>query len=151
MRKSLELLPQDKDRDIQTKLADALLGQFAEEAIEPVREMVQRRAYDETCSDLMGRLVAISTIMGVTFPEYAIWKREAEERQALHERRMRTFDQFLPTPISPAPATPAIAKEPNDYVEQKRSPIFRTEKKVGRNDSCPCGSGQKFKKCCMRK
>ena len=24
-------------------------------------------------------------------------------------------------------------------------------KKVGRNESCPCGSGKKFKKCCMRK
>ncbi len=22
------------------------------------------------------------------------------------------------------------------------------EKKVGRNDSCPCGSGKKYKKCC---
>lgn len=23
--------------------------------------------------------------------------------------------------------------------------------KVGRNDSCPCGSGRKFKKCCIGK
>ena len=23
-----------------------------------------------------------------------------------------------------------------------------TEKKVGRNESCPCGSGKKYKKCC---
>jgi uncharacterized protein YecA (UPF0149 family) len=23
--------------------------------------------------------------------------------------------------------------------------------KIGRNDPCPCGSGKKFKKCCMRK
>lgn len=27
-------------------------------------------------------------------------------------------------------------------------PIRRTEPKVGRNEPCPCGSGQKFKKCC---
>ncbi|MGO8750205.1 MAG: SEC-C metal-binding domain-containing protein [Thermoguttaceae bacterium] len=26
-----------------------------------------------------------------------------------------------------------------------------TTKKVGRNDPCPCGSGKKFKKCCMKK
>jgi hypothetical protein len=25
------------------------------------------------------------------------------------------------------------------------------EDKVGRNDPCPCGSGQKFKKCCYGK
>lgn len=23
--------------------------------------------------------------------------------------------------------------------------------KIGRNDSCPCGSGRKFKKCCISK
>lgn len=28
-------------------------------------------------------------------------------------------------------------------------PIQRVEEKVGRNDPCPCGSGKKFKKCCL--
>ncbi|EIJ36174.1 SEC-C motif domain protein [Thiothrix nivea DSM 5205] len=27
--------------------------------------------------------------------------------------------------------------------------VIRTEPKVGRNDPCPCGSGKKYKKCCM--
>lgn len=31
------------------------------------------------------------------------------------------------------------------------NPIVREEPKVGRNDLCPCGSGKKFKKCCMDK
>jgi preprotein translocase subunit SecA len=30
--------------------------------------------------------------------------------------------------------------------EQKAQPV-RVEKKVGRNDPCPCGSGKKFKSC----
>jgi preprotein translocase subunit SecA len=29
-----------------------------------------------------------------------------------------------------------------------QKPVHRTEKKVGRNDLCPCGSGKKSKKCC---
>ena len=29
--------------------------------------------------------------------------------------------------------------------------IIRTEKKVGRNDPCPCGSGKKYKFCCGKK
>ena len=33
---------------------------------------------------------------------------------------------------------------------QKAPPIRRTQKKVGRNDPCPCGSGKKYKKCCMK-
>lgn len=30
-------------------------------------------------------------------------------------------------------------------------PYVRAEKKVGRNDPCPCGSGKKYKQCCGRK
>ena len=30
-------------------------------------------------------------------------------------------------------------------------PRKRDQKKVGRNDPCPCGSGKKYKKCCMNK
>ena len=34
------------------------------------------------------------------------------------------------------------------YKEQKNANTIRKEKKVGRNDPCPCGSGKKYKKCC---
>ena len=34
---------------------------------------------------------------------------------------------------------------------QKRKPVKRSFKKVGRNDPCPCGSGKKYKKCCWDK
>ncbi|MFH1728632.1 MAG: YchJ family protein [Pseudomonadota bacterium] len=30
-------------------------------------------------------------------------------------------------------------------------PVKREGEKVGRNDPCPCGSGKKFKKCCINK
>ena len=29
-----------------------------------------------------------------------------------------------------------------------QKPVVREEPKTGRNDPCPCGSGQKFKRCC---
>ena len=43
-----------------------------------------------------------------------------------------------------------VAKEvktvnPDSGVQE---PIRRTEKKIGRNDPCPCGSGKKYKHCC---
>jgi preprotein translocase subunit SecA len=31
---------------------------------------------------------------------------------------------------------------------QKKKPVKRTAKKIGRNAPCPCGSGRKYKKCC---
>ena len=32
--------------------------------------------------------------------------------------------------------------------EGKKVPVKKTDKKVGPNDPCPCGSGKKYKKCC---
>lgn len=34
------------------------------------------------------------------------------------------------------------------YWEQKKSRTVVKEKRPGRNDPCPCGSGKKYKKCC---
>lgn len=34
------------------------------------------------------------------------------------------------------------------YWQQKKSGTVVKEKKIGRNDPCPCGSGKKYKKCC---
>jgi preprotein translocase subunit SecA len=33
----------------------------------------------------------------------------------------------------------------------KKQPVRKADKKVGPNDPCPCGSGKKYKKCCMHK
>ncbi len=30
-----------------------------------------------------------------------------------------------------------------------QAPLVRAQPKVGRNDLCPCGSGKKYKKCCI--
>ena len=36
-------------------------------------------------------------------------------------------------------------------VDHKPQPIRKRQQHVGRNDPCPCGSGKKFKACCMKK
>lgn len=38
-----------------------------------------------------------------------------------------------------------------DDDEKATLPFVRAQPKVGRNDPCPCGSGKKYKKCCMNK
>jgi preprotein translocase subunit SecA len=35
--------------------------------------------------------------------------------------------------------------------DKKLEPIRNLEPRVGRNDPCPCGSGKKYKQCCMRR
>ncbi len=55
-------------------------------------------------------------------------------------------------------ATPAseIARQQEAAIagsegERKIEPIRNRVEKVGRNEPCPCGSGKKYKNCCMRK
>jgi len=40
-------------------------------------------------------------------------------------------------------ATSAVLRD-----QPQKGPVIRSEKKVGRNDPCPCGSGKKYKNCC---
>jgi hypothetical protein len=35
------------------------------------------------------------------------------------------------------------------YFPPPQMPYYRESPKIGRNDPCPCGSGKKYKKCCM--
>ncbi|WP_026016950.1 SEC-C metal-binding domain-containing protein, partial [Catenovulum agarivorans] len=36
-----------------------------------------------------------------------------------------------------------------EYILQNSVPVSSLTTKVGRNDPCPCGSGKKYKKCCL--
>ncbi|MDL2237749.1 SEC-C domain-containing protein [Christensenellaceae bacterium OttesenSCG-928-K19] len=48
---------------------------------------------------------------------------------------------------------PLLTKERREEItrEWRQSKQAVSEKTVGRNDPCPCGSGKKYKKCCMIK
>jgi uncharacterized protein YecA (UPF0149 family) len=37
----------------------------------------------------------------------------------------------------------------DDHHHQTIAPYVRITPKVGRNEPCPCGSGKKYKKCCL--
>jgi preprotein translocase subunit SecA len=45
-----------------------------------------------------------------------------------------------------------IRSKPDHYDDwDPTPPIVNTEPRIGRNDPCLCGSGKKYKKCCMDK
>ncbi|MHB1036074.1 MAG: preprotein translocase subunit SecA [Pirellulales bacterium] len=55
-----------------------------------------------------------------------------------------------------APSTSEISAQQQAAIEgteadHKLEPIRNRQERVGRNDPCPCGSGKKFKACCMRR
>ncbi len=37
----------------------------------------------------------------------------------------------------------------HDHQHHVMEPYMRRGPKIGRNDPCPCGSGKKYKKCCL--
>lgn len=58
-------------------------------------------------------------------PDAAKWTEEMPEASAYYEKHLRSDGSV------------------------KGETVHRTLAKVGRNDPCPCGSGKKFKKCCI--
>ena len=48
-------------------------------------------------------------------------------------------------------AAQQAAEASNQDTDAKAEPIRNTGVKIGRNDPCPCGSGKKYKQCCLRK
>ena len=67
--------------------------------------------------------------------------REASETRRTDMSRYRTQKSELPT------ASNAMEGAQSQTQEKARPEPVRVEKRVGRNDPCPCGSGKKFKQC----
>ena len=63
-------------------------------------------------------------------------------------------DFSQPQPANAQECTTA-PNEPNVFSmhnsAQPQEPCRRPEPKIGRNDACPCGSGKKYKQCCLDK
>jgi len=65
---------------------------------------------------------------------------EQFDSQGLEQRRERELEQ-----LNMLSADAASQSGGSQDVEQRK-----VEDKIGRNDPCPCGSGKKYKKCCMK-
>ncbi len=72
-----------------------------------------------------------------------------EEVMSWHGYRMRYDEAYKQKNTY----TPTKSDKKVDYFSSPPTPVTikRTEKKVGRNDPCICGSGKKYKKCCLKK
>ena len=65
--------------------------------------------------------------------------REDQDAQVLQQRPRPAEMQFN------HPDAPSAMDKPGEIQQQK--PYIRNQKKIGRNEPCPCGSGKKFKFC----
>ena len=71
---------------------------------------------------------------------------------AIREETVRRLFRFMPVPRQEVKRV-KVAKEVSTSGDKtvKAQPVRNRDKKVGPNDPCPCGSGKKYKKCCMQK
>ena len=116
--------------------------EFKREAFEMFGAMLERIKYET------GSLMA--TLEVRTQEEI---EREEEERR---ERLMRALKaqhdeassfQSAAAEPAPQPAADGARGAPPPQVPDTPGTFVRNERKVGRNEPCPCGSGKKFKHC----
>jgi hypothetical protein len=127
----LELLSLELDPDQRTWLATALVDQFSTEAIDAARTVLLEDPPE--FDDLKSSLVVACKLMAYDVPELKQW-----ERQLAGPRRSFA-SRALPPPVV------------DDLDDESDISPISTSVKTGRNDPCPCGSGKKFKKCCLNK
>jgi hypothetical protein len=129
------LLEKEPDLELQNWLAQALVDHFSYQGNEVARQVLLD---DPDLFDLQRALVPACTLMGQNFPELDGWRKEAEEK-------------MRPKPIGRGVSVIAPQQASAPALVRPRTPPVVADKKVGRNGPCPCGSGKKFKKCCLNK
>ena len=134
--KCLELHASYRFRDdIREQLLLAVLRNFSPDGIEPARQWTVRHG-----GELYDDLLAVAILAGVTFPELSQWM---DESRRCELRRKHRYQKMFGT--YGIPDTSAAVDE-----EEAPAPLTAAPK-AGRNDPCPCGSGKKYKKCCLLK
>lgn len=150
-----ELLAHETDTDLKYHLTGDLIQQITPEAIEPTRRLLAEEPPEVPMFDLQEDLVNMCLILGERFPEFEQWHQEVQEKQRQRQKRLEELaasgDLFW-TAAPPSESKPAReeAAAPERWAPPVKQPFERLETKVGRNDPCPCGSGKKFKKCCLK-
>ena len=140
VRAGTELLESEPDPDLQVWLAESLVEQLSTEGNDAAYRMVRD---DPDLLELRDQLVAGCALTGQEYPELEEWKKERAE-----DNRPKPFMFSGPTAL---PTVPPVNRVPPLRTVLPPAPVHRAGQKVGRNDPCPCGSGKKFKKCCLSK
>lgn len=152
---ALELLPTEKDETVRAFLAGGLAYHLSFDAIEPLRQLVFDGTYDDGYTDLKRDLVVAATLMGVEFPELEQWKEEVEKKRL--ERKNKCLKERLEDEVHRLNARKQKLERQKRHLIHQQMEEYEPEEddlpasKIGRNDPCPCGSGKKFKKCCLGK
>ncbi len=165
----LELLPGETDLAVRLNLCEALIDHFSFEGIEAARRLIKEHDLTPDLRRLRLSLVAVCKVMGSRFPEFDVWqeqaKKDAQEQWARTQEiqkmayeaggDMALLVRKLKSQIAEHQAEKrrlqAAIAEKERMLARRLTPRPARPGRIGRNDPCPCGSGKKFKVCCMRR
>ena len=140
----LDLFHQADDFDHKVLLGQSLLSNFAEAGVGPVRQLILDAPPTRDVVELRKYLVITCTLLETELPELEEWETERDRDEAF-SRQWQT-PEFQVTQSLPEPTV-------SERRRDKRIPFpsHLLRERIGRNDPCPCGSGKKYKRCCMNK
>ncbi len=106
----------------------------------------KREAY-ELFSAMLDRVKfdTASVLARIDVRSEADLQREEEERQRRLLAALQLQHAEVQSPLAIAPSAEAAAAAAVDDAQE--APVVRNERKIGRNEACPCGSGKKYKQC----
>ena len=93
------------------------------------------------------RVLARFTVQAQEDLETMERKRREAEAQARMTYQKAAAGALDDPGMSPQGAPPAPQGQPGANASQPATPFKRRERKIGRNEPCPCGSGKKYKAC----
>jgi 2-hydroxy-3-keto-5-methylthiopentenyl-1-phosphate phosphatase len=163
VKQCLEFLTEERNEETRNFLAHAALDSFAIGVIEPVRQMVLGE-WDSLMPDerdLRCHLLTAATIMETSFLEYEQWYAHAvNDRWGSYGYDRGRIRENLREDIEEDEDDWDEGLEEDyefegdgSYLDEELpglTPFRHDLERAGRNDPCPCGSGKKFKKCCLK-
>jgi len=169
VRRVLDLLPRETDLAIRLNLCEALIDHFSFEGVEPARWLIKEHELTLDLRRLRSSLISVCKIMETRFPEFDVWQEQAkkdaqEEWAKTQEIQKMAFEAggdmaLLVRKLKAQLAEKQLERERLEAEKERLlarkpspppMPGSKRPDRIGRNDTCPCGSGKKFKHCCMR-
>ena len=161
----LNLLVSETDVELRCSLLHSVLTNFSDEGIEPARQLIFTSPLDLDVLEVRSELLTACKLMGKTFAEFEAWQEDAKNDV---EFRRKWYEEY-PLPLddwdegSDDEWDQEFSEdngdedfEDEDDLDLPDEPvvspttIVRQHERIGRNDPCPCGSGKKYKNCCLK-
>jgi hypothetical protein len=148
----LRLIEEERRTPHFSILADSLLVTCSAAAIPALHKTAQVGGSILSFIDLRSMLAAVSYMTDTPFPEAEHWLAEAGEQERKMALRHQQMEDFMALSGARGNGSAFEPEAPDGDYDPIAAPVTirREEPKIGRNDPCPCGSGKKYKKCCLK-